>query len=94
MAFPGMSAPGLGGQGVGLDEQKLKEQQMIKFVRTLFSHRSRRAVQTDREVDATSHGVMSGKDCNVGCHGLWSGWSFRSVHVQCKSTPDLFKTAD
>ena len=32
MAFPGMSAPGLGG-AAGLDEQKLKEQQMIKFVR-------------------------------------------------------------
>jgi import inner membrane translocase subunit TIM22 len=32
MAFPGMSAPGLGGDA-GLDEQKLKEQQMIKFVR-------------------------------------------------------------
>jgi hypothetical protein len=32
MAFPGMSAPGLSGDA-GMDEQKLKEQQMIKFVR-------------------------------------------------------------
>jgi hypothetical protein len=32
MAFPGMSAPGLSGDA-SLDEQKLKEQQMIKYVR-------------------------------------------------------------
>jgi len=35
-------------------------------------------------LDATGDGVMPSKDCHVGCHGLWSGWSLWSLHVQCE----------
>jgi hypothetical protein len=84
MAFPGMSAPGLSGDA-GMDEQKLKEQQMIKFVRPL-PILEQTSSETDISLDATSYGVMSSKDCHVGCHGFWFGWSFWSLHVECESS--------
>ena len=82
MAFPGMSAPGLGGLNAGLDEKQLKEQQMIKYVsivNQMFTYGI-----TDSVSDATSDGIMSGKDCHVRCHGIRTGWSVRSLHVKCR----------
>jgi hypothetical protein len=73
MAFPGM-APGMGA-GQNLDEQQMKEQQMIKYVRRFLPVVATTLSMglTDPVTDANGDGIVSCQNRHLRCHGFWIG---------------------